>query len=39
LNADSEIIPKPMIKIGGKPILWNIMQTLASFEHKDFYIA
>jgi len=39
LNAYTEIIPKPMIKIGGKPILWHIMQTFASFEHKDFYIA
>jgi len=39
LNAETEIIPKPMIKIGGKPILWHIMQTFASFEHKDFYIA
>jgi len=28
-----------MIKIGGKPILWHIMQTFASFDHKDFYIA
>ena len=39
LNAYTEIIPKPMIKIGGKPILWHIMQTFASFDHKDFYIA
>jgi glucose-1-phosphate cytidylyltransferase len=28
-----------MIKVGGKPILWHIMQTFASFNHKDFYIA
>ena len=39
LNAHTEIIPKPMIQIGGKPILWHIMQTFASFDHKDFYIA
>jgi glucose-1-phosphate cytidylyltransferase len=39
LNTYTEIIPKPMIKIGGRPILWHIMQTFASFEHKDFYIA
>ena len=39
LNAYTEIIPKPMIQIGGKPILWHIMQTFASFDHKDFYIA
>ena len=32
-------IPKPMITIGGKPILWHIMQTYAKFGHKDFYLA
>jgi glucose-1-phosphate cytidylyltransferase len=32
-------IPKPMISIGGKPILWHIMQTYAKFGHKDFYVA
>ena len=32
-------IPKPMISIGGKPILWHIMQTYAKFGHKDFYLA
>lgn len=33
------IIPKPMVPVGGKPILWHIMQTYASFGHKDFYVA
>ena len=32
-------LPKPMIPIGDKPILWHIMQTYAKFEHKDFYLA
>ena len=32
-------IPKPMVSVGGKPILWHIMNTYAKFEHKDFYIA
>ena len=35
----SHLIPKPMVKIGDKPILWNIMKTYANFDHKDFYIA
>ena len=39
LNEYTEVIPKPMIKVGGKPILWHIMQTYANFGHKDFYIA
>ena len=35
----TDIIPKPMVRVGGKPILWHIMQTFASFGHKDFYVA
>ena len=34
----TEIIPKPMVPIGGKPILWHIMQRYAQYGHKDFYI-
>ena len=33
------VIPKPMVPVGGRPILWHIMQTYASFGHKDFYVA
>lgn len=39
LSEYTELIPKPMVKIGGKPILWHIMKTYASFDHKDFYVA
>lgn len=35
----TDAIPKPMVPIGGKPIIWHIMQTYANFGHKDFYIA
>ena len=28
-----------MVPIGGKPILWHIMEIYARFSHKDFYIA
>ena len=35
----TDVIPKPMVPIGGKPILWHIMKTYASFGHNDFYIA
>ena len=35
----TEVVPKPMVSIGGKPILLHIMNTYASFGHKDFYIA
>lgn len=35
----TESIPKPMVTIGGKPILWHIMRWYAHFGHKDFYLA
>ena len=35
----TDVIPKPMVPVGGKPILWHIMQTYAKFGHKDFYLA
>lgn len=35
----SDVIPKPMVQIGSKPILWHIMRTYAHFGHKDFYVA
>lgn len=39
LSEYTDMIPKPMVPIGGKPILWHIMQTYAGFGHKDFYVA
>lgn len=38
ISEESHLIPKPMIKIGGKPILWHIMQYFSSFGHKEFII-
>jgi glucose-1-phosphate cytidylyltransferase len=35
----TEILPKPMVPIGGQPILWHIMQLFADYDHKNFYIA
>jgi len=39
LSEYTESIPKPMVTIGGKPILWHIMNTYAHFGHKDFHLA
>jgi glucose-1-phosphate cytidylyltransferase len=39
LSEYTESLPKPMIRIGGKPILWHIMETFAHFGHIDFYLA
>ncbi len=32
-------IPKPMIEIGGRPILWHIMKIYDRFGYKDFIVA
>jgi glucose-1-phosphate cytidylyltransferase len=39
LSEYTDLIPKPMVKIGGKPILWHIMNTYASYGHKEFHLA
>jgi glucose-1-phosphate cytidylyltransferase len=39
LSEYTETIPKPMVTIGGRPILWHIMKSYAFFGHKDFYLA
>ena len=39
LSEYTGTIPKPMVPIGGKPILWHIMNNYAHFNHKDFYLA
>lgn len=35
----TKLIPKPMVEIGGKPILWHIMNHYAQYGYKDFVIA
>ena len=39
LSEYTESIPKPMVTIGGRPILWHIMRSYAHYGHKDFYVA
>jgi glucose-1-phosphate cytidylyltransferase len=39
LNEYTDTVPKPMVKVGGKPILWHIMQSYSRYGHKDFYVA
>lgn len=38
LRDYSESIPKPMVKLGYRPILWQIMKYYAHFGHKDFIL-
>lgn len=35
----TDVIPKPMVPVGGRPMLWHIMRSYAHFGHKDFYLA
>lgn len=39
LAEETEIKPKPMVEIGGRPILWHIMKIYAYYGFKDFVIA
>ena len=38
LREYSESIPKPMVKIGYRPILWHVMKYYAHFGHTDFIL-
>jgi len=38
LREFSEEIPKPMINIGYRPIIWHVMKYYAHFGHKDFIL-
>jgi glucose-1-phosphate cytidylyltransferase len=38
LREYSENIPKPMVPIGYRPILWNVMKYYAHYGHKDFIL-
>jgi glucose-1-phosphate cytidylyltransferase len=38
LSEETDLIPKPMVEIGGKPILWHIMKIYSAFGFKDFII-
>ena len=39
LSEYTKLIPKPMVEIGGKPIIWHIMNHYARFGYKDFVVA
>ena len=39
LSEYTDTIPKPMVPIGGKPIIEHIMSIYAGYGHKEFYIA
>jgi glucose-1-phosphate cytidylyltransferase len=39
LKEETEFKPKPMVYVGGKPILWHIMKTYAYYGYNDFVLA
>lgn len=38
ISEESHLRPKPMIEIGGKPILWHIMKIYSSHGINDFIV-
>jgi glucose-1-phosphate cytidylyltransferase len=39
LREHSDTIPKPLVNIGYRPIIWHLMRYYAHFGHKDFILA
>lgn len=39
LAEETEVKPKPMVEIGGRPILWHIMKHYAYYGFREFFIA
>jgi glucose-1-phosphate cytidylyltransferase len=39
LSEETTVKPKPMVEIGGRPILWHIMNIYAAYGFKEFVIA
>jgi len=39
LSEETEIRPKPMVEVGGRPILWHIMKTYGHYGFHEFIIA
>lgn len=39
LSEETDVKPKPMVEIGGSPIIWHIMKHYAHYGFKEFFIA
>ena len=39
LREYSDTLPKPLVNIGARPILWHLMRYYAHFGHKEFVLA
>lgn len=38
LSEETDIRPKPMVEVGGRPILWHIMKLYSHYGHNDFVV-
>ena len=38
LGSVSELMPKPMVEVGGKPMIWHVMKTYSHYGFNDFVI-
>src|ERR1700741_1253450 len=38
LSEETGILPKPMVEIGGKPILWHIMKIYSHYGFNEFVV-
>ena len=38
LGEETALRPKPMVEVGGKPVLWHIMKTYAAYGIQDFVV-
>jgi len=39
LSEETQLRPKPMVEIGGLPILWHIMKIYSAYGHNEFVVA
>lgn len=39
LAEETEVKPKPLVEVGGKPILWHIMKHYAHYGFREFFVA
>jgi glucose-1-phosphate cytidylyltransferase len=39
LSEETDVRPKPMVEIGGRPLLWHIMKHYAHYGHNEFFVA
>src|SRR3954467_9746890 len=39
LSEETDLRPKPMVEIGGRPVFWHIIKNLAHYDVREFVIA